>query len=541
MKESGFPSALRLMEDALLLVKRADSLAWLIYLTGAVPFFSVLLFEITDLVQKPFAAEHLLAAAFGLTVLYGWLHVCQSVFCARVNGNLTEQKGHLRKQLSAALVCQSVLSGSKLVFWPLTLALLVPHAVVTMFYQHSLLVPEEFTSAGWRATVAESKKDAVFQQAQATWMLLVVFLLRVVLWINLFLLLFVLPSLWKTFTGVESNITRSPGVLMNPTSITALCILTYLGLDPLVKAACVLRHFARKSETSGSDLRLRLLNVQRNAAAAVVLLAVLSFSPHAAAQPNQPASGERPSASAEQMKGAIDRVFRDPSNTWNLPVVTPSKRPSDGFESFMRSFVDRIAQAWEDLNSAVRAFEEWLRRMFSNTADGNRRRQRSASKSDVSIVIACFSAFLIFAALVPLWHRRRHSQREPLRVSASSDTPVHRLDDDIAVADQTEDEWIALAQQYRTAGEFRLALRALYLSNLATLARGGMISPARGKSNLDYSRELQRRARRVGSEFVTVFRTNVQLFEKSWYGTHQATEETLDSFLRNLSFLQELV
>ncbi len=529
------------MEDALVLVKRADALAWLIYLAGVVPFFSILLFEITDLVQNPFAVEHLPTIALGLAVLYGWLHICQSVFCARIYGTLTEQDGQLGTQFAAALVCQSVLSGSKLVFWPVTLVLLVPHAVVTMFYQHSLLVPEEFSSYGWRATMAESKKDAIFRQSQATWMLALVFLLRAVLWMNLFLLLFVLPSLWKTFTGVEGNVTRSPRVLMNPTSVGALCILAYLGLDPLVKAACVLRRFARQSETSGRDLTLKLLNVQRNAAAAIVLVALLSLSPHAVAAPTAPATWPTSAASAGQMKRAIEGVFRDPSNTWNLPAVEPPRRPSDGFASLMRSAVDHLRQAWEDVNSAVRAFEEWLKRIVSNSADANRLKQRPASKTDVSIVIACFSALLILAALFVLGRRSRHSRPEPSAAVASSAGALNMLEEDVAVADQTEDEWITLAQQYRAAGNFRLALRALYLSSLATLARHGMISPARGKSNLDYSRELQRRAKRVGSDFVTVFRTNIQLFEKSWYGAHPATEETLDCFLRNLSVLQEMV
>ncbi len=541
MKESGFTSALRLLEDALVLVKRTDSLAWLIYLAGVVPFFSVLLFEITDLVQNPFAVQRLLAIAFGLTLLYGWLHVCQSVFCARIYSTLTEQEDDLRAQFSEALVCQSVLSGSKLLLWPLTLVLFVPHPVVTMFYQHSLLVPAEFASGGWRATVTESKKDAVFQQPQAAWMLVLVLLLRALLWINLFLLLFVLPSLWKTFTGVEGNVTRSPAVLINPTSITALCILAYLGLDPIVKGACVLRRFARQSQSSGRGLRLRLLHVQRSAAAAIVLLVVLTCAPQAAAARTEPARHETPSASAEQMKRAIDTVFGDPSNTWNLPVVEPRRPPSDAFESFMRSVADHVSQAWEDLKSAFQAFEEWLRRIFSNSASGNRVKQRPASKSEVSIMIACFSALLILAALVPLLRRTRRSRPEPVTAVIISAGALPLLDDDVPVRDQTEDEWITLAEQYRAAGNFRLALRALYLSSLATLARGGMILPARGKSNLDYSRELQRRAKRLGSDVAAIFRMNVQLFERSWYGTHPATEETLDSFLQNLSILQESV
>ncbi len=221
MKEPAFPSAIRLIEDALVLTKRADPLAWLIYLAGIVPFFGLLLFETTDLVQNPFAVERLMPVAFILALLYVWLHVCQSVFCARVYDTLTQQENALKTQVGSAVVCQSVLAGSKLVLWPITLILLVPHPVVTMFYQHSLLATDESRARGWRATIVESRKDAVYRQTQSICLLITVLLLRAILWINLFFLLFVLPSLWKTFTGIEGNVTRSPQILINATSLVA--------------------------------------------------------------------------------------------------------------------------------------------------------------------------------------------------------------------------------------------------------------------------------------------------------------------------------
>jgi uncharacterized protein DUF4129 len=523
MSEPSFPSAIRLIEEALLLVRRAGTLTWLIYLSGVLPFFALLLFEVTDLLQNPFAGEHLMLIGFALATAYFWLHVCQSVFAARLYDTLTEQQGFLRPQFAAALRCQSVLAGSKLVLWPVALALVIPHAAVTMFYQHSFL-PAEHGKGDWRATIAESRIDAVYRQSQTIWLLLLVFLLRAVLWINLVSLLFLMPALWKMFTGMENNVTRAPAVLWNPTSLVTLGVMAYLGLDPLVKAACVLRHFARQSEKSAQDLRLRSASLQR--LTAVLLLGIfVVFTPVGAET--------RTGVSAEQMTDAVHAVFRDPANTWNLPVVEHRKRSVSSFEAFMDSVMDHANQTWTDLTTTIGKLLERLRKMFSSGNDLDRAKPSAMSADEATILLACFLGLLLVAVLFSLWNRRRRPKPELAAAAFEAAAPPAALADEAEAAEKSEDQWRGMAEQYRLNGDTRLAIRALYLSNLATLARGGIISLSRGKSNLDYLREAQRRGKRLGSELASLFRVNVQLFERSWYGAYPVTEETIEYVLRN--------
>src|SRR5208283_205621 len=54
--------------------------------------------------------------------------------------------------------------------------------------------------------------------------------------------------------------------------------------------------------------------------------------------------------------------------------------------------------------------------------------------------------------------------------------------------------WLELARRHAALGEWRLVLRALYLATLARLAAEGLVSLARFKTNLDYEREIRRRA-----------------------------------------------
>lgn len=54
--------------------------------------------------------------------------------------------------------------------------------------------------------------------------------------------------------------------------------------------------------------------------------------------------------------------------------------------------------------------------------------------------------------------------------------------------------WLGLAREQMAKGEWRLALRALYLANLARFAAEGWVTLVKSKTNLDYERELRRRA-----------------------------------------------
>jgi hypothetical protein len=82
-------------------------------------------------------------------------------------------------------------------------------------------------------------------------------------------------------------------------------------------------------------------------------------------------------------------------------------------------------------------------------------------------------------------------------------------------------------------GELRLALRAFYLASLAHLAQREFIRLERYKSNHDYDRELQRRARGNGV-LLEAFDENLLAFERAWYGDHDVTPGMLDGFSQNM-------
>ena len=99
---------------------------------------------------------------------------------------------------------------------------------------------------------------------------------------------------------------------------------------------------------------------------------------------------------------------------------------------------------------------------------------------------------------------------------------------------------MVMAKELMDRGEFRLALRALYLSILAHLAEDEMITIAQFKSNRDYERELARRCHeREG--LLAFFSENVKIFDRSWYGMHEVTRDDLKVFSGNQERIVKLV
>jgi hypothetical protein len=94
-----------------------------------------------------------------------------------------------------------------------------------------------------------------------------------------------------------------------------------------------------------------------------------------------------------------------------------------------------------------------------------------------------------------------------------------------------------LADEWLTKGDYRLAMRALYLAGLNYLSQHDLVSITRSKTGLEYRRELERRARAttgVSPQVVPVFQANNMLFERGWYGRHQVERSHVEAFASGL-------
>ena len=144
------------------------------------------------------------------------------------------------------------------------------------------------------------------------------------------------------------------------------------------------------------------------------------------------------------------------------------------------------------------------------------------------LLLIMASALVIL--LVRTLRRRRPAEVVAVEVAA---IPIDPTLEDVSAAQLPEDGWRTLAREFAAQNDFRMALRALYLASLAYLGERELILVHRSKSNLDYQKELDRRARAL-PELTAVFRQNVAAVESSWYGRREVGAEAVDAFLANL-------
>src|SRR5262249_6618415 len=142
---------------------------------------------------------------------------------------------------------------------------------------------------------------------------------------------------------------------------------------------------------------------------------------------------------------------------------------------------------------AIRRFFEWLADRFRFNLPQGRPGMPGSSGLESGMWLVILVAGVGLALLVwrgPWWKLRRRT------ATIEGGLPAIRLDSGtITAADLPEERWLELADACEREGKLRLALRALYLANLAWLGRLEFIAIHPGKTNREYEAELRRRAR----------------------------------------------
>ena len=530
LQRSGRPAS-DLIEEAVRLLRAAPPTAWLAYFAGTVPGMLGALYFISDMSRSAYAAERLVQSSVAMGTVWLWMKCCQAVFTCRLRAELLllDPPRWTPARLARLAVAQIALQPIGLIVRPLALVLTLPYIWTATFFQNITVLGDGEHGGLWmlcRRAFAQCLRWPL--QAHLATALLTVFGFFV--WLNIVIAMFLAPQLGKMFSGIETQFTQHPFGLVNPTFFAAAFAALYLCLDPLRKAVNVLRCFYGSSLRTGADLEVQLKAVRRTAAlAAGVLLFLGTLAP----VPAHAAMREEPKVSSTELSQSLDDVLERREYAWRAPRdLTAQVEDKSWFGKLRKDF-----GAW--VEGTVNKTKRWFGRMMRKAADWLFP-DKEFSPRDSSGIMSWFSnvrvitiLLLIVAAivLIVLITRRRlpikAAQAEPV-------APLPDLNEEHVTADQLpEDGWLALARDLMQSGQLRLALRASYLASLAHLGHRDFIRLARHKSNHDYDRELQRRAR-ANTELLTAFDRNLTAFERAWYGEHPVTPETLGDFSQNL-------
>ena len=532
------PGALETIEAAVHLLRVAPVVTLATYYAGALPFILGLLFFWADMSRSPFARQHAVEAALGLSGLFVWMKFWQAVFAQKLRAQLS---GEAPAPLTLAragriFYTQTALQPAALFVLPLALIPALPFAWVYAFYQN-LTAQADTDAPSLRALVARSWRLALLWPAQNHVILAVMSLFGAFVLAGFCITGMMLPELVKVLFGIETVFSRSGEAMLNTTFFTAMAALTYLCVDPILKAIYVLRVFQGEALRSGEDLRAALkpfASVAQRLAACFIICLTLAGAMPVKAESTKPSSPATENIPPQQLDRAINEVIQQRKYTWRLPREK-TVESSEAEPGIIASFFQRVGKMIRD---SLRAVFDWLERVLRKLFGSPRTPAPGSSgygwimtKQMLLYGLLAVVVSAVALLLLRFWKKRR---RQADVIATQAIQPVPDLADENVAADQLpEDGWTSLARELLGRGEFRLALRAFYLASLASLAERNLVSLARFKSNRDYERELQRRAHAFPN-LQSVFGENVSAFDRVWYGRHEATGELVTRFAANV-------
>jgi hypothetical protein len=535
-------STIRILEEAVHLLRLSPGHLLAYYYAGSLPFILGLLYFWGDMSRSAFAADYCAIASLGLALLFIWMKSWQAVFATQIKAQLDNQTAtcfSFRRILSV-VANQSLLHASGFLVLPLAAIVMMPFGWCFAFYQNATVL-EDRQYQDLSALCRRSWRQAKLWRKQNHVLLTVFLFFGVIVFLNLAITLFILPYLLKTFFGFESVFTLSGLDSLNTTFLATTIGITYLCMDPLVKTAYTLRCYYGEALTSGADIRNQLNRlVQRRNAMAILTVLALAISPATviAAAPHETVSSLVASAAdpftVEALDESIEQVLRQREFTWRMPrqskIKEDQKRSGPVTSAFQWAW-RMIAKGLKTLWGWVESLFEWLVDLLPKRALGKKAAGTTWPNSlrVVLIVLLSLAALILLYFIGRIWQRRR-LKPTPVTGEAVLITP-ELTDDDLKADELPANRWLAMAKDLLEKGSVRLAMRALYLATLAHLAEHDMIRIEAYKSNLDYKRELERRAH-GNPELLTAFATVVTLLEKVWYGMHKIPQQEIDAFTK---------
>lgn len=512
-------SPLEVVESAIHWLREEGIAALLPLWIGAAPFAAVCLLFFRDATVFPANPTRCAFDAVLLTAALAWLNICRGSFSRRFLARMHGETISNSRPPGRTLLAHAATGNWKLLAAPVLVLTGIGWPLGMAFFRLTI-ASAAARDLAWRDAMrrARSLLEGEWQSWHGIWALLA--FAAVAVFLNVTAALAILPHLVRMVTGYETMLSRAgSGLLAEPGFWLAVTALTWLSMEPLVQASYCVAAFQKAAQTSAEDIRAKLRLLSTTTALAVVLL-----SPAAAPAQNR-------DVNPDELQDAIEQTLSLPEYGWR---VEPQSRASD------HTWVSRMAETMGSALSAVirlaekpiRSILDWL---FDRKVPPN---PKAAPSSALDLNIVLPIALLALAVTVILIAVRYRRHRNESQAVASAPVGV-KLDAEHLTADQLpEDEWLILADDRAREGDYRLAVRALYLANLSWLGGQGILGIHPAKTNAGYRREFRRRARGYSSA-SDAFDDNLRAFERIWYGKYPAEHEDYESFQRRNSSMRE--
>ncbi len=519
------PEVFTLLAECFYLLRAAPLAVLSLYLIGTVPFVLGLMYFFGDMLQNAYALRVASPYALGLALLFLWMCAWQGRFAEKLLEIRTGRPPPRRRFKEWVRWLRLQIGWQCTAVWvlPIAAVLTIPFVSMLGFYQSLRVLPELDRPDAPTLTQRAWHQGSLWLKNQH--LCLAAFLLfAFVIWINWLTFLTFGPFLLKWFFGIDSVFTRSAG--MTQASVTTFLValaLTYLTVDPLLKAFYVLRCFYGEARKTGEDV-LVSLNALRSSTKVVTLLVLLACLLPASLGAREPTDPARPSMDAgpspEAIDTAIETTLREPRFAWRLPRPDEEQEEPAGWVTDFFNWIEGIQEA----------FGDWLENLFNS--DERRESVRDSGPSGSNTLVNNLLLFLLILFLVVtvllivrslVKARRPDADDEDL--GGASASRMTDIEIESASADErSRNEWLVLADDFAARGDFRRAVRAVFLGHLSILAEARLIRLAIHKTNHDYRRELASRPG-IDPGIRPSFQANSLDYERVWYGFETADRD----------------
>lgn len=594
------PSGIETAEEAFALLREAGAAALALYYAGTFPFVAGFITFWAAMGQSARAEQQLPEAAMGVALLFAWMKAWQSRYCQVL---LAQARGlpvpaWTAGAFARSLARQAALQATGWIILPVSALMLLPFGWAYAAYQHATVLEEGDSRTAWQLAREAAAQAEVWprQNHLILWLLghvLLIMLLAfvvgvtpvltalmpgglaeltagllqmavallilpilfccpvgVMLSINIALFILIAAGLLHSLFGIQTVFSDAGGAVLNSTFLVIVGGLAYLCMDPVLKAAYVLRSFHHASIRTGEDLRLQWRRATMVNGTRLLLLAMLLLGSAGMAQEHplqSPFEGESRETLPASVSDAVDPAALDQAihqelqqdqYAWHMPRELIVK---DGETSWLLGVAQR---AGEQIRSAIKWVIDLLDRLLRGIFGEPRGGAGNVSGWPGTPEMLRFLLFVLVAVLlvsvaVLLWRARR-VRREMGAATTPMPRSVPDLTDEATGADALPEEgWRDLANELMERGEYRLAARALFLAMLAWLAEDGLVRLARFKSNRDYAGELRQRSH-VHPQLLDTFCASARMYEAVWYGPHLASEALVrGGLMRNFEVMRE--
>lgn len=260
----------------------------------------------------------------------------------------------------------------------------------------------------------------------------------------------------------------------------------------------------------------------------IIVIAILCLMPQCDVLAAEKASDQE----VEALDGAIDKVLQKRIYQWRMPrpeIPEKEDSPPGPIASFFKWLGEMASGVFDYIGDLFNKLIEWLKSLGPDP--GPRREGRPSSWVAPESLMLIALVVLVAAATifgVRIYLRKRSQPRSKVAGTAAVAIP-DLTDEKINAGRLPAERWLGLAREMMGKGDLRLAMRAFYLATLAKLGDLELLSIEFFKSNLDYQRELDRRAHEK-VDLRGAFIRSIHLFERTWYGLKAIDRSELDDF-----------